>query len=131
MKVFSFFMVKYQFEYVEVIVVWIQYTNCHKNVPCMISETVSIYIVQFFIKASVFHHVGLSWMIQTNYQIYYSVHEPFPCWCTGGPWYNKTIVQLCWPFFEEFFVTALQYRSELIYMSYIHTTYYMKKILIK
>ena len=59
LKVFSFFMVQYQYEYNEVTGVWIQCTNCKKLTPCPVYETVTIDIIPVFIKAVSFRQVGL------------------------------------------------------------------------
>ena len=62
---------------------------------------------QFFIKSVVFHHVGLSWIILKKDKCDFSVDKNFPCWCTGGLWYNTTICKnLHGPVFEYYFFTA-------------------------
>ena len=54
LKVFSLFLVQYQYKYDEVVGVRIQCTNCNKNFPCQISETGTKYIIPVYIKAVVF-----------------------------------------------------------------------------
>ena len=73
----------------------------------MSSETVMIDILPVLIKAIASHNVGLSWMIKTMEQYYFSFDKCFSRWCTGGPWYNKTIFQnLHKPISEVFFLYA-------------------------
>ena len=84
-------------------------------VPCLLSETVTIYILQVFIKDIVFHHAGISWMIKTREQYDSAADEHFPCWCSGGSWYNTTIFpNLHGPIFEDFIVTPLQKIYEMM-----------------
>ena len=33
-----------------------------------------------------FHHVGISWLIQTKYQIDFDDNETCALWCKDGPW---------------------------------------------
>ena len=62
-----------------------------------------------FIKAVVFNHVGLSWMILNKDQYEFSVEQKFIEWCTGVPWFHNTIFRnLHGPIFEELFFTARQ-----------------------
>ena len=110
LKVFSFFKVQFQFAKDEVTEVSIQCNRCNKTVTCKFSETVTIDIFLVFIKAAVFHHVGLSWMILTKEKYEFYVEEPFIEWFTGGPWFNETIFRnLHVPIFEGLFVTACQF----------------------
>ena len=54
-------------------------------------------------------------MIETKEQYKFSAEEHFIDWCTGGPWFNKTICQnLHSPMYEELFVTEGQDRYELM-----------------
>ena len=123
MKVFSLLIFQYQFDNDEVTGVWIMCTHCNKLVHFSLSETVTIDILPVFIKAIVFHHVGLSWMIETRYQYDFSVDKYFPCWCTIGPRYNTTMCKnLYGPISEDFFVTAHQYRY-YIFLAYMHKIY--------
>ena len=91
LKVFYFFTVKFKFGYDEVTDICIHCNHCSKTVTCNFSEKVTIDILTVFIKDSVLHHVGLSWMIETKYQYIFSVEEKFTEWCTGGLWFYKTI----------------------------------------
>ena len=50
----------------------------------------TIDILPVFIKSVVFHHVGLSWMIETKDQYKFAVDDNFIELCTGGPWFNQT-----------------------------------------
>ena len=34
------------------------------------------------------HHVGISWIIETNQQLEYGIDKHNPYWITGVPWYN-------------------------------------------
>ena len=67
-NVFYLFIVQFQFEKYEVTHVFIQRNRSNKTVTCQFYETVKIDILTVLIKAVVFHHVGLSWMIETKYQ---------------------------------------------------------------
>ena len=72
-------------------------------------------IFPVFIKAVLFHRVGLSNIIQTKEKYYFSVDKRNLCWCTGVPWYNTTICQnLHGSIFEDFFVTLRQDIYELM-----------------
>ena len=73
-----------------VIEVSIHYNHCNKTVTCEFSETVTIEILTVFIKAVVFHHVGLSRMILTKEKYEFSFKEIFIEWCTGVPRFNET-----------------------------------------
>ena len=64
-----------------------------KRVPCMLSETLGIDILSVLIKSFLFHHVGLSWMLETKDKYDYAVDENNSLWLTGGSWYNTTIFQ--------------------------------------
>ena len=69
---------------------WIKCTHCNnKKIPCQLSKTLTIDILPVFIKAILFHRVGLSWVIQTKNIYDFAVDEHFPCWCTTEPWYYK------------------------------------------
>ena len=52
---------------------------------------VTIYILPFFIKAVVFHNVGLLRMIKTKEKYKFAVDEHYIEWCTGGPFFNQKI----------------------------------------
>ena len=41
-------------------------------------------ILPVFIKAAVFHHVGISWMIEMEEQCDFSVDGYYAKWCTRG-----------------------------------------------
>ena len=78
LKVFSLFMVQFESKDTEVRCVWIKCNNCNKHVHCQILTLISEDIISVFIKAVVFHHVGLSRMIQTKEQIEFVVNEKEP-----------------------------------------------------
>ena len=40
---------------------------------------------------TVLHHVGMSWIIETNQHLQYDMDKHNPNWMTGGPWYNTSI----------------------------------------
>ena len=62
-----------------------------------------------------FHHVGLSWMIETKEKYAFAVEEHFIEQCKVGPFFNKKNCQnLHSPIFEELFVTTRQDRYELM-----------------
>ena len=68
-----------------------------------------------------FHHVGLSWMIATKEQYYFSVDKHHGELCAGGPCFNETVYQnLHGHLFEEFFVTELQYRYDIMCVLYAY-----------
>ena len=72
-------------------------------------------ILPVFIKAFVFHHVGLSWMIETKEQINFAVDKQYVYWCTGGTWFNWEICHnLHGTVFEELFVTAREDRYDIM-----------------
>ena len=76
---------------------------------------VSKKILPVFIKSIVFHHVGLSLMIEMEEQYDSSVDEHNEEWCTGGPWFNEIFFQrLHGPLFEELFNTAHKYTYDLM-----------------
>ena len=66
LKVFSFLVVQYQFENYEVTGVWIKSTHCNTKITCRFSKIVTIYILAVFITSVVFHHVGLSFLIESK-----------------------------------------------------------------
>ena len=54
-------------------------------------------------------------MVPTKEQYNFLVYEHNEEWCTGGPWFNEKICQnLHSPLFEELFVTAREYRYDLM-----------------
>ena len=59
-------MIQYQFKNVKVRCMCIQCTNCKKQVPCKLSETVMIDNLPLSIEDIMFHHVGLLWTIETD-----------------------------------------------------------------
>ena len=67
--VLSLFMVQSEYKDDDVTSVRIQCTNCNKYFHCQISKIVSIGIITVFIKVVVFHHVGISRIIQTKEKI--------------------------------------------------------------
>ena len=48
----------------------------------------------FFIKAVVFHHFVLSWMIATKENIDFAVDGKYVYWCIEGLWFNETIFRI-------------------------------------
>ena len=89
LKVFYLLKVRFQFDNDEVIDVCIQCNRWNKVVTLQFSETVTIDIFTVFIKAVVFHHVGLLWMIEAKDKYQFSVDDHFIEWCTVGPWLNQ------------------------------------------
>ena len=77
LKVFSLFKVQFKFDTDEVTDICIQCNCFKKTVTCKFSEIVMIDILPVFIKAVVFYHVGLSWMIETEQKYKFSVEENF------------------------------------------------------
>ena len=63
LKVFSLFMVPYQFEKYSVTVVWIKCTKFKNKFTCQFPKTVKTNILHFLVKSVVFHHLSLSWLI--------------------------------------------------------------------
>ena len=93
LKVFSLFKVQFKFDTDEVTDICIQCNHCNKNVTCQFSETVTINILLVFIKSVVFHHVGLSWMVENKELYKLSVEDHSIKKCTGGPWFNLKNVE--------------------------------------
>ena len=68
-----------------------------------------------FIKSVVFHHVGLSWMIQTKEKIEFYADEIVSHCCKYEPWYNTTnFHNLHGSIFKDLSVTACQDSNDLI-----------------
>ena len=61
-----------------------------KKITCMFSKIVTVDILSVFIESVVFHHVGLSCLIETKDQYDFTIDKTFPHWCEVGPWYNTT-----------------------------------------
>ena len=62
-----------------------------------------------------FHHVGLSWMIETKAQCHFILDENYEEWFTGSPWFNETTCRNPpGPLFYELFVTERQDRYDLM-----------------
>ena len=74
-KVFSIVKFQFQFKNDEVSEFCIQCNSCNKTVTCKFFEPVTIEIFPVFIKAVVFDHVGLSWIIETKEQYECSIEE--------------------------------------------------------
>ena len=54
-----------------------------------------------FIKAVLFHHIGISWVIATKEKINFSFYEQYGNWCTVGIWFYDTVCNnLHGPLFE-------------------------------
>ena len=70
-------------------------------------------IIRVFIKAVfVFHHIGISWLLQAKEQIELDVDETCAHWCKYVPCNNTTIYcNLHGPVFEYLFATARQDRN--------------------
>ena len=47
-------------------------------------------ITQFLLN-TMLHHVGMSYIIETDQQFKYYIDKHNPYWITGGPWYNTSI----------------------------------------
>ena len=58
-RVFSLLKVQFQFYNDEVTDIFFQCNCCNKTVTCQFSETMLIEFLHVFIKAVVYHHVGL------------------------------------------------------------------------
>ena len=61
-----FIKVLFKFDNDEVTDVCIKFNRCNKTATCKCYETVTIDFLPVFIKAILFHHVGLLWMIKTK-----------------------------------------------------------------
>ena len=62
-----------------------------------------------------FHHDGISWMIQTKGKYHFAVDEQYKEWCTGRTWFNGKFFQnLHGPLFEKLFVTSREGRYDLM-----------------
>ena len=48
-------------------------------------------IITQFLLNTMLHHVGMSWIIETNQQLKYDIDKHNLDWITGGPWYNTYI----------------------------------------
>ena len=55
--------------------VFVQCKNCNRNLHFKITEEVGKYIIPVFIKAIVFQHVGLSWLIWSKEKIGFDFNE--------------------------------------------------------
>ena len=80
-KVFYLFKARFLFDNDEMTHITIKYICCNKTFNIKFSS---------FTKSVVFHHVGLSWPIQTKEQKKFAVEEQFIEWCTVGKWLNET-----------------------------------------
>ena len=87
---------------------------CNKKVTYEFTETGTMELLLFFIKAVVFHNVYLSWIILTKDQYKFVVEEHLIEWCTGGPLFNDFLWNLHGPKFEELFVTSCQDRYDIL-----------------
>ena len=101
-------MIIFEYEHnTDLIVVWIQYGHCNRNVHCNITEEVGKDIIPVFIKAAVLHYVGIYLLIQRKYQIKYDVDAARNNWSEDGPCYNtKKCPSLYGTDFEYFFVNV-------------------------
>ena len=91
LKIFSLFMVKYQFKDDDGTGVWIECTKCNKDLSYKISETLMIDIIAGFYQSRYF---SLYWSIMDDTKkelVYFEVDEHFPHWCIYWPWYNTYI----------------------------------------
>ena len=56
-------------------------------------------IITSFVLNKILHHVGMSWIIETNQHLEYDMDKNNSNWMTGGPWYNtstcKNYVKQC------------------------------------
>ena len=50
-------------------------------------------IITSFVLNIVLHHVGMSWIIETNKYLEYDMDKNNPDFMTGGPWYNISIYE--------------------------------------
>ena len=74
---------------------------------------------------TVFHRVGLSWIISSNKQIKYEIEETNSCWLNKGPWYNTSNNSKFYGnFFGYFIINGRTYRYNI--MCYI-TAYYRQQ----
>ena len=48
-------------------------------------------IITKYVLNRMLHHVGMSWIIETNQQLEYDIGKHNLDWITGGPWYNTSI----------------------------------------
>ena len=70
---------------------WIHFESCKIHVHGKISKSVGKDIIPVFIKAVLFHNIGLSCLIQSKEQIYFYLEKTCPHWSKYGTWYNTTI----------------------------------------
>ena len=68
-NVLSLFIVQSEYKDDDVTSVRIQCTNCNKYFHCQIPKIVAKDVIPVFIKVVVFHHVGISRIIQTKEKI--------------------------------------------------------------
>ena len=77
-------------------------------------------IITVFVKDVVFHHAGLSWIIESKYQIKFNIEYQYPNLIENRHWYNTTIcAHFSGSAFEYFFTTAQKCRLDC--MCYIYT----------
>ena len=81
--------------------------NCGKNIGCSLDNQKIENFITPFIANMVYHHIGVSWIIQSNKNISFDFQKHCPSWIINGPWYNTIIFsQLYGLVFDDYFTTA-------------------------
>ena len=78
-------------------------------------------MVTKFVLNSVLHHVGMSWIIETNQQLKYDIGKHNPDQITGGTWYNTYICKkIHGTVFENYIQDARTNKYKLMCSIYAH-----------
>ena len=101
----------------------IRCNNCGKQNGVYMDDMNNKYkdIITSFVLNTVLHHVGISWIIETNKYLEYDMDKHNSDWIAGGPWYNTFICKkLHGKVFEEFIINAITEKYNLMYLIDAH-----------
>ena len=92
--------------------------NCMRCNKCfgreLYNQTVK-YGITVFVTNLVFRHIGLYWIIKSNYKLKFYFDHYCSNLILNGPWFNNKISSHLYSLsFEYYFLTAIKYRYNLI-----------------
>ena len=108
---------------IEESVVNTRFKNCGKTTDLSVKYTNYKGMVTKFVLNTVLHHVGFSWIIESNQLLEHDIDKYNPDWLPNGPWYNTCIcTELNGRVFEKYTRNAITDRYNIMCSIYEHKT---------
>ena len=96
--------------------IYIRCINFKKETGLYLQNSTFEEMITKFVLNEILHHVGMSWIIRSNYEMKYETDESnHKDWLNKGPWYNTDICpRLHGSMFEDFITHARTDRYNLM-----------------